>query len=160
MKILVINSGSSSLKFQVVDPENEKALAKGVCERIGIDGIFNYRTDGGISLKEPVDMPDHKAAVGVLLNMLVDPERGVLKDFSEIDVVGHRLVHGGEKFTGSVVITGEVIQAMTECNDLAPLHNPANLVGVAACRELMPDILMVGVFDTAFNQTMEPKAFL
>ena len=160
MKILVINSGSSSLKFQVVDPENEKALAKGVCERIGIDGIFNYRTDGGISLKEPVDMPDHKAAVGVLLNMLVDPERGVLKDFSEIDVVGHRLVHGGEKFTGSVVITEEVIQAMTECNDLAPLHNPANLVGVAACRELMPDILMVGVFDTAFNQTMEPKAFL
>lgn len=105
-------------------------------------------------------MPDHKAAVGVLLSMLVDPERGVLKDFSEIDVVGHRLVHGGEKFTGSVVITEEVIQAMTECNDLAPLHNPANLVGVAACRELMPDILMVGVFDTAFNQTMEPKAFL
>lgn len=144
MKILVINSGSSSLKFQVVDPENEKALAKGVCERIGIDGIFNYRTDGGISLKEPVAMPDHKAAVGVLLSMLVDPERGVLKDFSEIDVVGHRLVHGGEKFTGSVVITEEVIQAMTECNDLAPLHNPANLVGVAACRELMPDILMVG----------------
>lgn len=134
MKILVINSGSSSLKFQVVDPENEKALAKGVCERIGIDGIFNYRTDGGISLKEPVAMPDHKAAVGVLLSMLVDPERGVLKDFSEIDVVGHRLVHGGEKFTGSVVITEEVIQAMTECNDLAPLHNPANLVGVAACR--------------------------
>lgn len=160
MKILVINSGSSSLKFQVVDPENEKALAKGVCERIGIDGIFNYRTDGGISLKAPVAMPDHKAAVGVLLSMLVDPERGVLKDFSEIDVVGHRLVHGGEKFTGSVVITEEVIQAMTECNDLAPLHNPANLVGVAACRELMPDILMVGVFDTAFNQTMEPKAFL
>ena len=160
MKILVSNSGSSSLKFQVVDPENEKALAKGVCERIGIDGIFNYRTDGGISLKEPVAMPDHKAAVGVLLSMLVDPERGVLKDFSEIDVVGHRLVHGGEKFTGSVVITEEVIQAMTECNDLAPLHNPANLVGVAACRELMPDILMVGVFDTAFNQTMEPKAFL
>ena len=160
MKILVINSGSSSLKFQVVDPENEKALAKGVCERIGIDGIFNYRTAGGISLKEPVAMPDHKAAVGVLLSMLVDPERGVLKDFSEIDVVGHRLVHGGEKFTGSVVITEEVIQAMTECNDLAPLHNPANLVGVAACRELMPDILMVGVFDTAFNQTMEPKAFL
>ncbi|MBS6951885.1 MAG: acetate kinase [Enterocloster asparagiformis] len=160
MKILVINSGSSSLKFQVIDPENEKALAKGVCERIGIDGIFNYKTDAGVSLKEQVAMPDHKAAVAVLLNMLVDPERGVIADFSEIDVVGHRLVHGGEKFTGSVVITEEVIQAMTECNDLAPLHNPANLVGVAACRELMPDILMVGVFDTAFNQTMEPKAFL
>lgn len=160
MKILVINSGSSSLKFQVIDPENEKALAKGVCERIGIDGIFNYKTDGGISIKEQVSMPDHKAAVGVLLNMLVDPECGVLKDFLEIDVVGHRLVHGGEKFSGSVVITEEVIQAMIECNDLAPLHNPANLVGVAACRELMPDILMVGVFDTAFNQTMEPKAFL
>ncbi|MCI8949638.1 MAG: acetate kinase [Lachnospiraceae bacterium] len=160
MKILVINSGSSSLKFQVIDSASEQVLAKGVCERIGIDGIFTYRTDQGISMKEPVPMETHKQAVTVILNTLSDSEKGVIKDFAEIDVIGHRLVHGGEKFTGSVIITDEVIQAMTECNDLAPLHNPANLVGVDACRELMPDTLMVGVFDTAFNQTMEPKAFL
>lgn len=161
MKILVINSGSSSLKFQVIDSVTEQVLAKGVCERIGIDGIFNYTTNSGISIKEKVEMPDHKKAVHVLLTTLADKEKGVISDYSEIDVIGHRLVHGGEKFTGSVVVTDEVIQAMTECNDLAPLHNPANLVGVAACQELMPDTLMVGVFDTAFNQTMEPKkAFL
>ena len=105
-------------------------------------------------------MKNHTQAVHTLLDTLADPEKGVIKDFREIDVIGHRLVHGGEKFTGSVVITDEVTQAMTECNDLAPLHNPANLVGVEACRKLMPDTLMVGVFDTAFNQTMEPKAFL
>lgn len=160
MKILVINSGSSSLKFQVIDSETEQMMAKGVCERIGIDGRFTYKTSDGISVKEDVPMENHTQAVHTLLDTLVDPEKGVLKDFSEIDVIGHRLVHGGEKFTGSVVITDEVIQAMTECNDLAPLHNPANLVGVDACRKLMPDTLMVGVFDTAFNQTMEPKAFL
>lgn len=160
MKILVINSGSSSLKFQVIDSKSEEVLAKGLCERIGIDGRFTYRTSGGISLKEAVPMENHTQAVHTLLDMLVDPEKGVVGDFREIDVIGHRLVHGGEKFTGSVVITDEVTQAMTECNDLAPLHNPANLVGVEACRKLMPDTLMVGVFDTAFNQTMEPKAFL
>lgn len=160
MKILVINSGSSSLKFQIIDSESEQVLAKGLCERIGIDGSFTYRAASGISLKEPIVMDSHTQAVHTLLDMLVDPKRGVLKDFQEIDVIGHRLVHGGEKFTGSVVITDEVIHAMTECNDLAPLHNPANLVGVDACRRLMPDTLMVGVFDTAFNQTMEPKAFL
>ena len=160
MTILVINSGSSSLKFQVIDPETEEVRAKGVCERIGIDGIFTYRTHTGISLKESVPMENHTQAVHTLLDMLADAEKGVLKDFQEISVIGHRLVHGGEKFTGSVVINDEVIEAMTECNDLAPLHNPANLVGVEACRRLMPDTLMVGVFDTAFNQTMEPKAFL
>ncbi len=160
MKILVINSGSSSLKFQVIDMETEEVLARGVCERIGIDGIFTYKTGSGISFKEQVTMENHTQAVHVLLDTLIDPEKGVIKDFSEIDVIGHRLVHGGEKFTGSVVITDEVIEAMTECNDLAPLHNPANLIGVDACRRLMPDTLMVGVFDTAFNQTMEPKAFL
>ena len=160
MKILVINSGSSSLKFQVIDSETERVMAKGVCERIGIDGIFTYKTDSGTSVKEPVAMADHKQAVDTILKTLTDQGRGVLEDFSQIDVIGHRLVHGGEKFTGSVVVTDEVIQAMTECNDLAPLHNPANLVGVDACRQLMPDTLMVGVFDTAFNQTMEPKAFL
>lgn len=160
MKILVINSGSSSLKFQVIDSESEQVLARGICERIGIDGSFTYRTADGISLKEPIAMANHTQAVHTLLDMLIEPEKGVIKDFREIDVIGHRLVHGGEKFTGSVVITDEVIEAMTECNDLAPLHNPANLVGVDACRRLMPDTLMVGVFDTAFNQTMEPKAFL
>ena len=160
MKILVINSGSSSLKFQVIDSETERVLAKGLCERIGIDGRFTYRTDTGISLKEQTAMENHTQAVHIILDTLTDPEQGVISKFGEIDVVGHRLVHGGEKFTGAVVITQEVIQAMTECNDLAPLHNPANLVGVEACRTLMPDTLMVGVFDTAFNQTMEPKAFL
>lgn len=160
MKILVINSGSSSLKFQVIDSATEQALVKGLCERIGIDGVFTYKTNHGVSIKEPVTMENHKQAVNTILDTLVDPEKGVLGNFDEIDVVGHRLVHGGEKFSGSVVITDEVIQAMTECNDLAPLHNPTNLVGVDACRELMPDTLMVGVFDTAFNQTMEPKAYL
>lgn len=160
MKILVINSGSSSLKFQVIDSETEQVMARGLCERIGIDGSFTYKTNSGISKKEPVPMSNHKDAVEKLLAALVDPEEGVLGSYEEIDVVGHRLVHGGEKFTGSVVITDEVIQAMTECNDLAPLHNLANLVGVDACKALMPDTLMVGVFDTAFNQTMEPKAFL
>ncbi len=160
MKILVINSGSSSLKFQVIDMATEEVLARGVCERIGIDGIFTYKTGSGISIREQIPMEDHTRAVHVLLDTLADPRKGVIGDFSEIDVIGHRLVHGGEKFTGSVVITDEVIQAMTECNDLAPLHNPANLIGVDACRRLMPDTLMVGVFDTAFNQTMEPKAFL
>ena len=161
MKILVINSGSSSLKFQVIDSVTEQVLAKGGCERIGIEneGIFNYKA-GDIVIKKTTHIGDHKQAVNIILHTLVDAEAGILKDFSEIDVVGHRLVHGGEKFSGSVVITEEVIQAMIECNDLAPLHNPANLVGVYACRELMPDTLMVGVFDTAFNQTMEPKAFL
>ena len=160
MKILVINSGSSSLKFQVIDSETEQVMARGLCERIGIDGSFTYKANSGISKKEPVPMNNHKDAVEKLLTALVDPEQGVLSSYDEIDVVGHRLVHGGEKFTGSVVITDEVIQAMTECNDLAPLHNPANLVGVDACKALMPETLMVGVFDTAFNQTMEPKAFL
>lgn len=160
MTILVINSGSSSLKFQVIDSETEEVQAKGLCERIGIDGRFTYKTNTGISIKEDVPMKDHTEAVHKLLTTLTDPERGILKDFREIDVIGHRLVHGGEKFTGSVVITDQVTDAMIECNDLAPLHNPANLVGVEACRKLMPDTLMVGVFDTAFNQTMEPKAFL
>lgn len=160
MKILVINSGSSSLKFQVIDSVTEEVMARGVCERIGIDGIFTYKTHKGLTIKERAEMKDHKQAVDLLLKTLADPQNGVIKDFKEIDVIGHRLVHGGERFTGCVVIDDEVIQVMTECNDLAPLHNPANLVGVEACRELMPDTLMVGVFDTAFNQTMEPKAFL
>ena len=109
MKILVINSGSSSLKFQVIDMETEQVLARGVCERIGIDGVFTYKTGNGVSIKEQVPMENHTQAVHVLLDTLVDPEKGVITDFSEIDVIGHRLVHGGEKFTGSVVITDEVV---------------------------------------------------
>lgn len=159
MKILVINSGSSSLKFQVIDSETEAVLAKGLCERIGIDGRFTYKTDR-VAVKEEVPMENHTQAVHTLLDMLVDPGKGIIRNYAEIDVIGHRLVHGGEKFSGSVIINDDVIQAMTECNDLAPLHNPANLIGVDACQKLMPDTLMVGVFDTAFNQTMEPKAFL
>ena len=160
MRILVINSGSSSLKFQVIDSETEEVLAKGLCERIGIDGVFTYKTGSGVSIKEQIPMKTHTEAVHTLLDMLVDKEKGIAEDYSDIDVIGHRLVHGGEKFTGSVVITDQVIDAMTECNDLAPLHNPANIIGVNACRKLMPHTLMVGVFDTAFNQTMGPKAFL
>ena len=133
MKILVINSGSSSLKFQVIDSESEQVLVKGLCVRIGIDGRFTYKTDTGVSVKEDIVMENHTQAVHTLLNTLVDDEKGIIKDFSQIDVIGHRLVHGGEKFTGSVVITDKVVQAMTECNDLAPLHNPANLIGVDAC---------------------------
>ena len=138
MKILVINSGSSSLKFQVIDSDSEQVLVKGVCERIGIDGRFTYKTNTGVSLKENVEMENHTQAVHTLLDTLVDSEKGIIKDFSQIDVIGHRLVHGGEKFTGSVVITDAVIDAMTECNDLAPLHNPANLIGVDACLRKKP----------------------
>ena len=145
----VINSGSSSLKFQVIDPETEEVLAKGVCERTGIDGIFTSRTHTGISLKESVPMENHTQAVHTLLDMLADAEKGVLKDFQEISVIGHRLVHGGEKFTGSAVINDEVIEALTVCNDLAPHHNAANCVGVEAGRRLMPNPLMEGVFVTA-----------
>ena len=159
MKILVINSGSSSLKFQVIDSESEQAMVKGLCERIGIDGVFTYKTDK-ISIKESVSMRDHTQAVHRLLDALVDPEHGIISDFSEIDVIGHRLVHGGEKFTGSVVVTDEVIQAMTECNDLAPLHNPANLMGIEACEAAMPGKPNVAVWDTAFGMKMPEKAYL
>ena len=161
MKILVINCGSSSLKFQLIDSETEAVAAKGLCERIGMEGSkLIYTPAGGEKQETEAPMEDHKKAVSLVIDALTDKETGVLSSLSEIDAVGHRLVHGGEKFTGSVVVTDEVIQAMTECNDLAPLHNPANLIGVDACRKLMPDTLMVGVFDTAFNQTMEPKAYL
>ena len=160
MKILVINSGSSSLKFQVIDSETERVLAKGLCERIGIDGRFTYRTDTGISLKEQTAMENHTQAVHIILDTLTDPEQGVISKFGEIDVVGHRLVHGGEKFTGSVVITQEVIQAMTECNDLAPLHNPANLKGILSMENILPNTPQVAVFDTSFHQTIPAKNFM
>ncbi|MCL2252934.1 MAG: acetate kinase [Lachnospiraceae bacterium] len=161
MNILVINCGSSSLKFQLINSVSEETIAKGICERIGIDGSqLVYQAVGKDKITNVVKMDDHLKAVKLVLNALTDPVNGVLSSFSEIGAVGHRLVHGGEKFHSSVLITDEVIKATEECNDLAPLHNPANLIGVQACRELMPGTPMVGVFDTAFHQTMPEEAYL
>ena len=160
MKVLVINCGSSSLKYQVIDSESEKVLAKGLCERIGIDGRLVYQPAGSEKIITESDMPTHKEAVRMVLDALVDPENGVLKSLDEIGAVGHRIVHGGEKFTESAVITDEMLAKVEECNELAPLHNPANIIGINACRELMPGVPMVGVFDTAFHQTMPQKAYM
>lgn len=161
MKILVINCGSSSLKFQLIDSETEKVIAKGLCERIGIEGgRLVYTPAGGEKQEIVTPMKDHKEAVSLVLGALTDEKTGVLKSLSEIDAVGHRLVHGGEKFASSTIINEEVIAAVTECNDLAPLHNPANLIGIRACQELMPNVPQAGVFDTAFHQTMPEEAYL
>ena len=160
MKILVINCGSSSLKYQLIDSDTENVLAKGLCERIGIDGCFTYQKAGCGKDKCDFEMPDHTVAVGKVLSALTDPENGVIADLSEIGAVGHRVVHGGEKFASSVIITDEVLATVEECNDLAPLHNPANIIGINACSKLMPDVPQVGVFDTAFHQTMPEEAFL
>jgi len=161
MNILVINCGSSSLKFQLIDSESEKVIAKGLCERIGIDGSsITYSPAGGEKITTQSPMPDHTAAIKLVLDALTDPETGVVKSLSEIGAVGHRVVHGGEKFASSVIINDEVIKAIEECNELAPLHNPANLIGIAACKELMPETPMVGVFDTAFHQTMPEEAYM
>ena len=161
MNVLVINCGSSSLKYQLISTDSEEVLAKGLCERIGIDGgMHTYQPKGHDKIKSETDMPSHTKAVSLVLEALTDPETGVIKSLSEIDAVGHRIVHGGERFSESVIIDDEVIKAIEECNDLAPLHNPANLIGVNSCRELMPSVPMVAVFDTAFHQTMPPKAYL
>lgn len=160
MKVLVINCGSSSLKYQLIDSESEKALAVGLCERIGIDGRLNHTPAGGDKVVIEAPMVNHEAAIKMVLDALIDVSHGVIKSLSEIGAVGHRVVHGGEKFASSVVITDEVIAAIEDCNDLAPLHNPANLIGIRACQAIMPGIPMVGVFDTAFHQTMPPKAYL
>ena len=161
MKVLVINCGSSSLKYQLIDSESEKVLAKGLCERIGIDGsAITHQPEGGEKVKTEVEMPNHTVAVKFVIDKLTDKEVGVISSLDEIDAVGHRIVHGGEKFAGSVIITDEVIKAIEECNDLAPLHNPANLIGINSCKEIMPNVPMVGVFDTAFHQTMPKKAYL
>lgn len=161
MKVFVINCGSSSLKFQLIDSESEKCLAKGLCERIGIDGsMITYAPEGGEKEKAISPMPDHTEAIRLVLEALTNPKTGVVKNLDEIGAVGHRVVHGGEKFAESVVIDAEVLAAVEECNDLAPLHNPANLIGINACRKLMPNTPMVGVFDTAFHQTMPKEAYL
>lgn len=160
MNVLVINCGSSSLKFQLINSESEQVLAKGLCERIGIDGSLTYQPAGGEKVKSDKAMPTHEEAIQFVIDALTGAETGVVKSLSEIGAVGHRVVHGGEKFANSVVINEEVIQAIEECNDLAPLHNPANLIGIAACQKLMPGTPMVAVFDTAFHQTMPEKAYM
>lgn len=161
MNVLVINCGSSSLKYQLISSDTEEVLAKGLCERIGIDGsAITHTPAGGDKVTEEVPMPDHTEAVRLVIEKLTDDKVGVIKSLDEIDAVGHRIVHGGEKFASSVVITDEVQKAIEDCNDLAPLHNPANLIGVNSCKAIMPNVPMVAVFDTAFHQTMPKKAYL
>ena len=161
MYILVINCGSSSLKFQLIDMTTEAVQAKGLCERIGIDGSrIVYTPAGGEKMTIESPMPTHTEAIKLVLDCLTNAEYGVIKSLKEINAVGHRVVHGGEKFASSTIITDEVIKVIEECNELAPLHNPANLIGINVCRELMPGVPMVGVFDTAFHQTMPKKAYL
>ncbi|MCL2197915.1 MAG: acetate kinase [Defluviitaleaceae bacterium] len=159
MYVLVINAGSSSLKYQLLNMADESVLAKGLCERIGIDGRLVHETDKG---KHNADlaMPDHAAAIAIVLDTLVSPEHGVIKSKDEVKAVGHRVVHGGETFTASALITDEVEKAIEAVSDLAPLHNPPNLTGIRACKENMPGVPQVAVFDTAFHQTMPEKAFL
>ena len=161
MNVLVINCGSSSLKYQLINSDSETVLAKGLCERIGIDGsAITHQREGEGKVKTEVVMKNHTDAVNFVIEKLTDAEVGVIKSLDEIDAVGHRMVHGGEEFAGSCIITDEVIKVVESCNDLAPLHNPANLIGIAACKEVMPKVPMVGVFDTAFHQTMPKKAYL
>ncbi len=161
MNVLVINCGSSSLKYQFINSDTEEVMAKGLCERIGIDGSqITYQPKGGDKEVTVTPMPDHTVAVQLVIDALTNAQTGVVKSLSDIDAVGHRIVHGGEKFASSVVINDEVVKAIEECNDLAPLHNPANLIGINACKKLMPNVPMVAVFDTAFHQTMPPKAYL
>ena len=160
MNVLVINCGSSSLKYQLIDSETEAVLAKGLCERIGIDGRLVYQKTGLDKEITEAPMPTHKQAIQMVLDALVNPKTGAIKSLTEVDAVGHRVVHGGEKFSEAALVNDEVIKAVEECNDLAPLHNPANLIGINACKELMPNVPMVTVYDTAFHQTMPKKAYL
>lgn len=161
MNILVINCGSSSLKYQLINSDTEAVLAKGLCERIGIDGsVLTHQPAGKDKVKIETPMPNHTVAVQLVIDALTDANHGVIASLDEIGAVGHRVVHGGEKFASSVVIDDEVMKAIEECNDLAPLHNPANLIGINSCKAIMPNVPMVAVFDTAFHQTMPEKAYL
>ena len=161
MKILVINAGSSSLKYQLIDMDSRAVLAKGLCERIGIDGSrLNHTPAGGEKVVIESPMPSHADAIKLVIDALVDEKHGVINSMSEIGAVGHRVVHGGEKFSGSVVIDEAVKEGMRECIPLAPLHNPANLIGIEACEKVMPKVPQVGVFDTAFHQTMPEEAYM
>ena len=161
MKIFVVNAGSSSLKYQLIDMEDKKVLAKGLCERIGIEGSRLTHTPAGgekVVIEKP--MKDHSDAIRMVIDALVDSVHGVIASMDEIGAVGHRVVHGGEKFSGSVVINDEVKASLNECIELAPLHNPANIIGIEACEKVMPGVKQVGVFDTAFHQTMPEEAYL
>ena len=160
MKVLVINAGSSSLKYQLINMDDESVMAKGVVERIGIEGsnLVHKIGDRKIEIKKP--LKDHVEAIQLVLAALVDPDHGAVKSMDEIGAVGHRVVHGGEAFAGSVMITDEVMQALRDNIELAPLHNPANIMGIEACKAVMPNVPMAGVFDTAFHQTMPKKSFL
>jgi len=161
MKVFVINCGSSSLKYQLINMENEEVEAKGIVERIGISGsVLKHQTKNGEKVTIEEDMPTHKEALKSVIDALMHEKYGVIKDMKEINAVGHRVVHAGEKFACSVVITEEVINALKECIDLAPLHNPPNILGIEACQQLMPGVPMVGVFDTAFHQTMPKEAYI
>lgn len=160
MNVLVINCGSSSLKYQVIDSVTEKVEAKGLCERIGIDGVFSYQPAGGDKEESEKPMPTHNEAVSYVIEALTNKDTGVLNSLDEIDCVGHRIVHGGVKLTHSYIIDEDVIKEIEGCSDLAPLHNPAHILGIRACQKLMPNTPMVAVFDTAFQQTMPPKAYL
>ena len=162
MKILVINAGSSSLKYQLIDMETEQLMAKGLCERIGIDGHLKHSplVGGKPVFDEDISLPTHSEAIAAVIDKLTSPEYGVVASMKEIDAVGHRVVHGGEKFASSVLINDEVMAALEECTPFAPLHNPANITGINACKAVMGDVPMVAVFDTAFHQTMPGKAFM
>ena len=160
MKVLVINAGSSSLKYQLLDPDTKEVLAKGLCERIGIDGHIKHTPTGKDVYDADRYMPDHEAAIKLVMEVLTHNYYGVIKDMSEIDAVGHRVVHGGEEFTHSVIIDRAVMKGIRDCIPLAPLHNPANITGIEACQDVMPNTPMVAVFDTAFHQTMPPKAYI
>ena len=158
MNILVINAGSSSLKYQLMNPETGDVSAKGLCERIGIDGRLTHKV-GDTKTEKNIPMPTHGEAIAAVMDALVDAEIGVIKSVAEIDAVGHRVVHGGNKFADSCLIDENVIKGIEECIPLGPLHNPANLLGITACQKLMPTTPQVAVFDTAFHMTMEPKAY-
>ncbi|MGD9547144.1 MAG: acetate kinase [Candidatus Krumholzibacteriia bacterium] len=159
--VLVINCGSSSLKYQLLDMAHETLMAKGLVERIGLeDGIHTYSPAGGANIREETPIPDHARGIELVLAALVHPEHGVLRSMDEVAAVGHRVVHAGEKYSGSVLITEDVIDALKECVSLAPLHNPANITGIEAAQKVMPGVPMVGVFDTAFHQTMPDRAYI
>ncbi len=161
MNVLVVNAGSSSLKYQLIDMRDESVLAKGLVERIGSDGTVLKHTKGDEDKVELFkDVGDHTGAIKLVVETLMDKDLGVVSSMDEINAVGHRVVHGGEKYAGSVLITDEVIQAIENCSEFAPLHNPANLMGIAACKKIMPNVPMVAVFDTAFHQTIPKKAYI
>ena len=160
MNVLVVNCGSSSLKFQLINYDNRDVLAKGLCERIGIDGRLVYEPKNGEKEITEAAMPTHVEAIQMVLDALVNEKSGVIKSLEEVDAIGHRVLHGGMKITNSVIIDDEVIKVIEECADLGPLHNPANLMGINACMKLMPGVPNVAVFDTAFHQTMPPKAYM